>query len=70
MTRYVVRIIRTLVVEADSEGEATTMSLYATTYPEYLTGIEYADHDAKVLFNQDEAIKKFQDWPEGQGSQS
>ena len=41
MAKYIVSVTRTLVVEADSEGEATTMSLYVTHYPDHITGIEY-----------------------------
>ena len=66
MTKYIVCVTRTLVVEADSEQEATAMSLYATYYPEYLEGIESIYNQTRILFNQDEISKKFEDWPEGQ----
>lgn len=64
MTKYVVSITRTIVVEAESEEEATTMSLYATIYPEYIDGVEPIYYQTKVLFNQDELSKKFENWPE------
>jgi hypothetical protein len=69
MTKYVVRVTRTLVVEANSEGEATMMSLYATYYPEYLEGIESLYYHTDLVLNQDEVSKTFEDWPKGQGNQ-
>lgn len=68
MAKYIVCIARTLVVEADSEEEATTMSLYATAYPEYITGIEYLTYDTKVISNQNETFKELQDWPKNSGN--
>jgi hypothetical protein len=68
MAKYIVRITRTLIVEADSVGEATTMSLYATAYPDHITGIEYINHDAKVIPKENEAFKELQDWPENSGN--
>ena len=65
MAKYIVSVTRTLVVEADSEGEATTMSLYATHYPDQLTGIECIEYEARLLFNQNEISKKSEDWSEG-----
>lgn len=70
MARFVVSITRTLVVEADTPEEATTMSLYATQYPEYLEGIEPLYYTSRILINQDELSKKFEDWPEGQGNKN
>jgi len=66
MTKYVISVIRTLVVEADSEGEATTMSLYATIYPDKIMGIEHLSHNLKVILNQDDFTKRVEDWPESQ----
>jgi len=68
MTKYVVCITRTLVVEAETPEEATTMSLYATYYPEYLDGIENVNYKAEVLFNEDEISKRFENWPESKGN--
>ena len=68
MAKYVVRITRILVVDADSEGEATTMSLYATHYPDHITGIEYINHDAKAVPKENEAFKELQDWPKDSGN--
>lgn len=64
MAKFVVSITRTLVVEADTPEEATTMSLYATQYPEYIDGINPIYHNSKVLFNQNELSEKFENWPE------
>jgi len=64
MTKYVVSITRTLVVEAETPEEATTMSLYATSYPEYINGIELLYYQARILFNQDDLSKRFENWPE------
>jgi len=49
MTKYVISITRTLVVEAETPEEATTMSLYATMYPEYLDGIHPLYYNLKIL---------------------
>lgn len=64
MTKYIVSVTRTLVVEADSEGEATTMSLYATAYPDHITGIEYINYDAKAISNKNEIQTEKQNRPE------
>lgn len=69
MTKYVISITRTLVVEAETPEEATTMSLYATYYPEYLEGIESLYYHTDLVLNQDEVSKTFEDWPKGQGNQ-
>lgn len=68
MTKYVISITRTLVVEAETPEEATTMSLYATMYPEYLDGIHPLYYNLKVLLNQDELSEKFETWPESSGN--
>ena len=65
MAKYVVRITRVLVVEAETSEEATTVSLYATQYPESINGVNYLRCDFKVVLNQDELSKKFENWPEG-----
>lgn len=68
MTKYVISITRTLVVEAETLEEATTMSLYATRYPDQISGIEHLSYDAKVALNQYEISKTFEDRSKGQSN--
>lgn len=68
MTKYVISITRTLVVEAETPEEATTMSLYATRYPDQISGIEHLSYDTKVELHQNDINKKFESWPESSGN--
>jgi len=68
MTKYLVSVTRTLAIEAQTLKEATTMSLYATYYPEYLNGIENLYCDVKVLSNENQSISNFSNWPENKSN--